>query len=708
MNPLEQACVIARHGFRTCFTHSIGEDGKCTCRRATCPDKSWGKHPVLPNWQKVATDDVETLRTHFERLKFEPNVSVVLGPQSDGRYIVAIDNDDAERMGALVAELGPLPPTLTGKAPRGLRTFYALPPDAPRDRVRNVTGLGGVPGVDVKAAGGHVVVAGRNARGVYTEFDPSRPVAELPAEWTLALLAPPRPPPDVSQYTPHTLRDDERKKRKYTRYLERAVTSECGLLARTREGSRNSAAFNTGIKLFALANGMHLPAGWAYVRNEILAAAQASGLPQAEALKVVRNAERAVEESGAVRMPREAPPAGPEVTLVEAPAEDGVELIDDNGQPARIAENVARMLARYSKGAPRLNMMSERVEWSDGKPVTDADELEVQAWLMSQPARTRVRASVETVHGGILLAASRVPFEPVQSYLKSLVWDGTERVRTFASTYLGAKPGAYSEDVTRWFLVSAVARAMAPGCQVDTMMILEGPQGAGKTSLVRTLAGDGWSSSSHIEIGRAPDCYQQLRGVWLYELGEVDGQLASHRKQQELKAYMSATVDSFRPSYGRNVVYRPRRNVFIGTTNESDYLVDATGARRYHGLRVGAVDLEALARDRDQVWAEAVHLYRSGVPWWPSAASEERAAEEADERYAADPWEERIRQILSMPGRSEVRTNELLGLIGLEVERQDRAAAIRVGIAVRRVGGWKRVMVSRSPCLYVYRRTESV
>lgn len=702
MSALDFAFDVARAGFRTCFTHTV-IDGACSCGNKGCPERSWGKHPIAKAWQRVATSDVEQLKAQYDGLRFAPNVSIVLGPQDDGRYLVSIDNDDAQRMSRLLAELGPLPDTMSGKAPRGVRLFFVLPPDTPTDRVKNITGIGGEPGVDLKAAGGQVVVCGRNAVGAYTDFDPAHSIAPLPASWVLAILDKPKPHPKAHEYTPHTLKEDARQKKRFEKYFERAVLSECSLLARANEGMRNTSVLTSGIRLFSLANGMHLPSGWSYVRSELNRAAQACGLSEKESRDVVSNAERYVEREGHVRMPREAPPLSSSASTASFSVESvGPKLIDDNGSPAKIAENVARMLAAHPKGQPRLNMLSGKAEWPDGSVITDADEMELQGWLVAQPYDQRVRVGVEAVHGGIMLAAERNKHEPVQSYLGSLTWDGTPRLASFAETYLGSDSSDYAASVVRCFFVGAVARAMAPGCQMDTMLILEGEQGARKSSLLRALASGAWFSSSQITIGKEPDCYQKLNGVWLYELGEVDDQLGDPKRQQQIKAYLTDRVDHYRPSYGRNVVSRPRRNVFVGTTNQRGYLVDSTGARRHHGLLCGEIDLAAVERDRDQLWAEATHIYRQGVPWWLDAVEEGVAKTHAAERYTADPWEDRVRTFLEP--REETTVGDILDAMGVERGRQDRSHATRVGIIVRRIGGWAKVDTRRPERRFVLRR----
>lgn len=698
---IAEACAIAQRGLRVCWTHTIGPDGKCTCGRSDephkpCDPRTWGKHPIFKAWQKTATDDEQALRDQYAELRCVPNVSVVLGVQSDGRYLVSVDDDDPERMAELVAEHGPLPATLTGRSPRGAHLFFVLSPDTPRERVKNITGVGGEPGVDLKAAGGQVVVVGRNAGGEYTGFDPSQPIAELPPGWTLAILAPPKPPPDVHTYTPQTLREDAKAKRRYQTYLDRAVASECSLLARTGEGQRNSATYQAAFKLLSLANGMHLPAAWGHVRDEVERASVASGLSVGEARATVGSAERGVLDSGAVRMPREAPspastrPASSRPPEAEGDAHDidppSTVLIEINGSPAKIAENVARMLALYPRGAPRFNTFANRVVWPDGAEVSDTDEMILQGWLSEQPHAMRVACGVDVVHGGVVLAASRSPYHPVQEYLSGLTWDGVPRISTFGTTCLSAPDSPYVSAVIRCFFLGCVARAMRPGCQLDTMMILEGAQGVRKTTALRTLAGPEWFSCTTIDLRKSPDKYQQLDGVWIYELGEFDAH-ARASDQGEIKAYISTREDRYRPSYGRNTITRLRGVAFAGSTNATTYLADETGGRRFHPVLCGAVNVEAIARDRDQLWAEAMVAFTAGENWWLSSELEAVAASEVDARYHGDTWEETLPRLLV--AHESITTSAALLLLGVETAKQGRADSMRVGAALRRIG-WVR------------------
>jgi hypothetical protein len=686
---LDLACSIARAGFRVVLIHTVDSASACTCGRGdACPERTRGKHPVAREWPKLATDDEQSVRDQFARVKFVPNVGIALGPQGCGRYMISIDDDDSARMTALEAEIGDLPHTMSGQSPRGAHLFFWLATDTPLDRIKNITGIGGVPGVDMKAVGGQVVVAGRNAGGTYSGLDVSVPVADLPAAWTLAILAPIKLPRSAGTYTPQTLRDDAKAKRRHEVYLDRAVASECQLLSRTGEGQRNTATYTAACRLMPLASGLHLAAGISFVRDEVTRAGVAAGLSESEARTAVASAERWVVDNGLVRVPREVPKEVATAVRLKVVDPDAVALIEDNGSPAKIAENVARMLAVHPRGAPRMNLLAHRVEWPDGQKNTDGDEVKIQGWLMSQPSAQRVRCGLDAIHLGIIACAEARPFHPVREYLSGLTWDGTARLETFARDCLGAKDSPLVRGYMRCFFIGAVARVMNPGCQLDTALVLEGAQGARKTSALRTLFGAQWFGNTTINVRKTPDCFQALEGFWGYELGELDG----HSKEAGLlKNFISIREDTYRPSYGKNTVTRARQVAFCATTNADAYLADETGARRWQCVPCTAVDLDRVAKDRDQLWAEAAHLYAAGTPWWLSRDLEAAAAHDVDSRYQADAWEDILPGLLRE--HHSVTSAGALVLLGVEPGRQGRSDSMRVGAALRRLG-WRRHRVT--------------
>jgi len=209
------------------------------------------------------------------------------------------------------------------------------------------------------------------------------------------------------------------------------------------------------------------------------------------------------------------------------------------------------------------------------------------------------------------LVAMQSIISPVRHFLESLSWDGKPRVANWLTDYCGAVPSDLTAKVGKAWLVSAVARALQPGCKADCALVLEGKQGAGKSSILRALGGE-WFHDGLSNL-HDKDASSGLRGKWIIELPELS---AMRRSDAEaVKAFLSRTEERYRPAYGRAEVIEPRRCVFAGTTNRSDYLTDDTGGRRFWPVVVGAVQLVALTRDREQIWAEAVTLYRAGERW---------------------------------------------------------------------------------------------
>ena len=270
------------------------------------------------------------------------------------------------------------------------------------------------------------------------------------------------------------------------------------------------------------------------------------------------------------------------------------------------------------------------------RPLKDTDTTALEEYLQRRGLRT---VSDAVAHRGLSLAAEQNAFHPLQDYLQSLEWDGALRLDDWLSTYLGVEASPYVQAVGRMFLIQMVARVLRPGCKGDYMLILESPeQGEGKSTACRILAGEEYFSDSLPDLQHEKDAMQHLRGMWLLEIGEMAAMSRSDADQ--IKHFVSKTSDRFRPSYGRNEVTNPRQCVFVGTTNRDDYLRDETGARRFWPVTVGTIDLDALTRDRDQLFAEAVVAFKAGEHWWPSRDFErEHMAGQQDMRHESDPWE---------------------------------------------------------------------
>jgi predicted P-loop ATPase len=288
------------------------------------------------------------------------------------------------------------------------------------------------------------------------------------------------------------------------------------------------------------------------------------------------------------------------------------------------------------------------------------------------------------VQDAIEVIANDHTFQPVLDYLEGLEWDRIERLDHWLTLYMGAEATDLTRAISARWMISAVARAYDPGCQVDHILILESTQGRGKSTAFRILGGDFFSDDIG-ELG-TKDASLAAGKAWIIELAELDAM--TRAEVSKIKAFVTRRIDHFRPPYGRNFVDVPRSSVFCGTVNPgSKYLKDETGGRRFWPVACGNVlRLEDLARDRDQLWAEAVARYKKGEKWWLTETPLiEAVEEEQEERYLADPWEPLIQTWLL--DKTEATTAEVLAsCIHKDMGQWTRADETRVGIILHRQG----------------------
>lgn len=295
-----------------------------------------------------------------------------------------------------------------------------------------------------------------------------------------------------------------------------------------------------------------------------------------------------------------------------------------------------------------------------------------------------ISPATDTLAQAMLTIANERPYHPVREYLERLQWDGKRRIDDVPATVLGADATAINTTMVRAWFLSAVARAMKPGCKVDTSLVLVGEQGLYKSTFFSILGGQ-WFADTGIDL-ESKDAMMQINHAWIYELAELD-QITSRAHAGRIKSFLTSQVDKYRPPYARAVQSVPRCNVIVGSTNELQFLADPTGARRFWCVRVPrAIDRESLARDRDQLWAEALAAYRAGEAWWLSTEAE-TAQREASETHAIhDPWEMKIVEWTANAEGAITSSRILTAALAIEIGRVSQKDSQRVGAIMRRLG----------------------
>lgn len=342
------------------------------------------------------------------------------------------------------------------------------------------------------------------------------------------------------------------------------------------------------------------------------------------------------------------------------------------------------------------NLMNGRDEWRDGQ-LTDSA---VSLARMALERRGLETVGKELVADAAHAVARKRAYHPIRDQLNTVAWDGTGRLDSWLVQYAGAEDTPYVRAVGRKFMIAMVARVMKPGCKQDHTLVLSGRQGQNKSTACRVLAGAEYFSDTLPSIrGDKTDAIRHLQGKWLVELAE----LAPSRKSEseDLKAFLSGAVDRVRLPYAKFDEAFPRQCVFVGTTNEDQFLKDATGGRRFWPVTVTRViDVEALTAERDQLFAEAVAAFKAGEPWWLDRDFEaEHAAPVQAAAYVSDSWAEDVSRWLdetvddlgreTVP-REEVTVSEVLsGALGILPGRHTQGDQNRAGAVLRELGWTK-------------------
>ena len=294
------------------------------------------------------------------------------------------------------------------------------------------------------------------------------------------------------------------------------------------------------------------------------------------------------------------------------------------------------------------------------------------------------RLSDKLVHKAVELYGSKDERNCLTNWLDSLQWDKTPRLDHWLSRYCGAEDNIYVREVSRCWLLGAVARAYKPGCKFDFCLVMEGEQGIGKSTALEILS-NGWI----VQLKTFDDkkAIENIQGKWIVEIEELDAFRKS--ETETIKSFISASKDRYCLKYIKYAQDWPRTCVFAGTTNKTDYLKDETGNRRFWPVWCDNIDLEALANDRDQLLAEAVYRHRQNEPMLLNQEAQRIAKEQQDDRYAGDVWEEMISSYVE--NKKEVKISELFEKLGFDEPKDyTRWDQTRLGKIMSKLN-WKKV-----------------
>lgn len=339
---------------------------------------------------------------------------------------------------------------------------------------------------------------------------------------------------------------------------------------------------------------------------------------------------------------------------------DWLELmdVDGKGHYKSTIDNIRVILDNDPslKGKLALNRFEQReiatgdLPWR--KVVKDAYLLDKDdAGLRHYLEKTYDITGIQKIKDAMDLTTEKNAFHPVRDYLGSLEWDGDKRIDTLLIDYQGAQDCEYVKAVTRKALVAAVARIFVPGIKFDYVLTLVGKQGIGKSTLINRL-GKQWYTDSFSTI-QGKEAFEQIQGVWLVEIGELAG--FKKAEMDIVKHFISKQEDRYRVAYGRRIENFPRQCIFFGTTNNKDFLRDPTGNRRwwpvdtYESAPTKDVFKDLDEYEIDQIWAEAVCLFKAGETRYLSKELEEEAYLRQREHSESDEREGIIRRFLDTP-----------------------------------------------------------
>ena len=666
----------------TCPKHSKTRDPKTKlCTNA-------GKHPRTARGFLDASRDLVQIKAWWREF---PTASVGVAVDPSGIFLLDIDprNEGDEGLNDLIQAHQPLPDTPIVLTGGGGRHIWFKRPEIPQGfKFKPLI----APGVEVKCQQGYVVVPpSLHAAGRTYDWELSAHLDDIPLapppQWVVQLALTPIAQESQSSSTANAAEGMIGRAFIEAGWWIRDLLPDRGVVRCPWESEHTSGVRgDSSTVVFAPRAGRTL--GYFHCSH-----AHCANRSLDDVLK-------ALPEAAVKKARKHVPPPPPDTGNTTDPKADWCKLLafSASGAYRRIEGNAALLLANDPewKGLLQYDELRDVVFFggpvpampgfpspSPGEILTDAHYQYIQHWL----ARNRgLDLGHDVIGRAVKVAARAIIVNPLLTYLDSLKWDGIPRVSLWLDQYLHAERTPQAEAMGRMWLVSCVARARRPGCQADHMLVLEGAQGSGKSSAVRILGGEFYRGNlpSLRDTDRA--CHA-IQGGWLIEVGELDALRGAEGTR--VKNFLTQTTDHYRSPYAREYVSRPRRCVFIGTTNESTYLQDTTGARRFWPVRVGELDRHGLERDRDQLWAEADHLLKQGATWWPGADLDLSAVHE--DRFFHDEWEEAVLSFVASRPHG-CGSADIYDYLGIKMSDRDGYTKARLSGVLHRAGYERRAI----------------
>jgi Virulence-associated protein E/Bifunctional DNA primase/polymerase, N-terminal/Primase C terminal 2 (PriCT-2) len=740
---LEAALAYSRMHWRIFPCHSIVE-GRCSCGKADCG--SPGKHPRTRGGFKDATDDLVQLTRWWTKW---PDANIALATGS-GLVVFDIDGEAGRHeFKELVKTHGASPATLTSKTGRGAHLVYHTRPDSPevRSSARD--------SVHVRGEGGYVILPPSNhISGNEYKWIAKHPIALLPEwmrQWSQGY--------DIARSNAGVVTtDDFRNLGPIPEFLRQTILSNQRDITKSAqealktvwspaEQSRLISALSAiDVKACGYEDYLRIgfalhSLGWDRSDGTSIAfdiwdewCAQSEHYNQAGLEAKWKNFDRTARGdvnigtlyhlaqqrgwNGGAPDPTPKPPNGVNgfhalpAAFLNAPQAIHFPDVTEDGKPkvtctnAGVAVTALGIHCRKDTFHEKMLVAGEPInQWSG-----DLSDEVIQMIRKVIRYKYGFDPKVENTRDACVQLCLQNQFNPVTDYLKALQWDGQPRLDTWMTSYMGAADSELTRAIGRLSLIAAVRRARYPGTKFDQIIVLEGTEGRGKSSAIEILAGKENFSDQKILGLSDKEQQEAISGIWLYEIAELTGMRRADT--DHVKAFASRTVDRARPAYGRMRVDRPRCAICFASTNDDEYLKSETGNRRFWPVGTGRIDLDALRRDRDQLWAEAATCETRGDSIGLPERLWKAAGEEQSQRLESDEWAEAIHNYLNMPDKIKYDISVLDVLAGnqflqIEASRIGRAEQMRAGNILRRMGFLKyRKRLAGNVLQWRYRRPD--